>query len=109
MVIPLTAATVGMFMSWVIVVLGFMMGLVRWWLSREHTHMERRLVGLEAQLSKEEVRSLGLERELGRMQVMLPAEYVRREDWIRFTGIIESKLDRITEEVRRYGHRTDAT
>jgi hypothetical protein len=34
-----------------------------------------------------------VEREHLRLQVALPNEYVRREDWIRFSGTIDTKLD----------------
>ncbi len=30
----------------------------------------------------------------------LPLEYVRREDWIRFSGTLDAKLDAMREEMR---------
>lgn len=42
-----------------------------------------------------------VERDLLRLQAQLPNEYVRREDWIRFSGTIDKKLD----ELHKLWHR----
>ncbi|MGD0117611.1 MAG: hypothetical protein ABSD30_06080 [Candidatus Binatus sp.] len=34
------------------------------------------------------------------LRVNLPLEYVRREDWIRFSGTLDAKLDAMREEMR---------
>ncbi len=41
-----------------------------------------------------------LERQLTDLRVNLPLEYVRREDWIRFSGTLDAKLDAMREEMR---------
>ena len=41
-----------------------------------------------------------LERELLQLKATLPVEYVRREDWIRFSGSLDAKLDAMREEMR---------
>jgi len=41
-----------------------------------------------------------LEREITDLRVNLPLEYVRREDWIRFSGTLDAKLDAMREEMR---------
>lgn len=41
-----------------------------------------------------------LEEQLTELRVNLPLEYVRREDWIRFSGTLDAKLDAMREEVR---------
>lgn len=41
-----------------------------------------------------------LERALFDLRAALPLEYVRREDWIRFSGTLDAKLDAMREEVR---------
>jgi hypothetical protein len=41
-----------------------------------------------------------LEKQLTDLRVNLPLEYVRREDWIRFSGTLDAKLDAMREEVR---------
>jgi len=41
-----------------------------------------------------------LERLLVELRVNLPLEYVRREDWIRFGGTLDAKLDAMRDEMR---------
>jgi hypothetical protein len=41
-----------------------------------------------------------IERGLFELRAALPLEYVRREDWIRFSGTLDAKLDAMREEVR---------
>jgi hypothetical protein len=41
-----------------------------------------------------------LEKQLTDLRVNLPLEYVRREDWIRFSGTLDAKLDAMREEMR---------
>jgi hypothetical protein len=41
-----------------------------------------------------------LEHELFELRAVLPLEYVRREDWIRFSGTLDAKLDGMREEMR---------
>ena len=41
-----------------------------------------------------------LERQLTELRVNLPLEYVRREDWIRFSATLDAKLDAMREEMR---------
>jgi len=40
-----------------------------------------------------------LERELLQLKAQLPLEYVRREDWIRFSNTLEAKLDAMRSEM----------
>ena len=41
-----------------------------------------------------------IERGLYELRASLPLEYVRREDWIRFSGTLDAKLDAMREEMR---------
>jgi hypothetical protein len=41
-----------------------------------------------------------VERALFELRATLPLEYVRREDWIRFSGTLDAKLDAMREEMR---------
>ena len=41
-----------------------------------------------------------IEKQLTELRVNLPLEYVRREDWIRFSGTLDAKLDAMREEMR---------
>lgn len=42
-----------------------------------------------------------IEKQLIELRVNLPLEYVRREDWIRFSGTLDAKLDAMREEMRQ--------
>jgi hypothetical protein len=42
----------------------------------------------------------GIARELNELKINLPLEYVRRDDWIRFSSTIDGKIDRMREEMR---------
>ncbi len=41
-----------------------------------------------------------IERSLFELRASMPLEYVRREDWIRFSGTLDAKLDAMREEMR---------
>ena len=41
-----------------------------------------------------------IERAVFELRASLPLEYVRREDWIRFSGSLDAKLDAMREEMR---------
>ncbi len=40
-----------------------------------------------------------VEKDVLRLRAELPSEYVRREDWIRFSGTIDTKLDWLREKM----------
>jgi hypothetical protein len=50
--------------------------------------------------SRDEERWTHLERAIYELRVLLPIEYVRREDWIRFSGTLDAKMDGMREEMR---------
>ncbi len=41
-----------------------------------------------------------IERSVFELRASMPLEYVRREDWIRFSGSLDAKLDAMREEMR---------
>jgi hypothetical protein len=41
-----------------------------------------------------------IERAVFELRASMPLEYVRREDWIRFSGSLDAKLDAMREEMR---------
>ncbi|HXN84591.1 MAG TPA: hypothetical protein VN867_00910 [Candidatus Binataceae bacterium] len=45
-------------------------------------------------------RQTQIERMLFDLRLSLPLEYVRREDWIRFSATLDAKLDALREELR---------
>jgi len=50
--------------------------------------------------SRDEERWSQLERAIYELRVLLPIEYVRREDWIRFSATLDAKMDGLREEMR---------
>jgi hypothetical protein len=42
-----------------------------------------------------------IERSVYELRASMPIEYVRREDWIRFSGTLDAKLDVMREEMRQ--------
>ncbi len=53
------------------------------------------LLAMTEKLEKVEEQGRHVENELLRLRAELPREYVQREDWIRFSGSIDMKLDHL--------------
>lgn len=51
-------------------------------------------------VKSDSVRWSEMEHALFELRVSLPIEYVRREDWIRFSATLDAKLDALREEFR---------
>ncbi len=51
-------------------------------------------------VSRDDERWTQLERAIYELRVLLPIEYVRREDWIRFSATLDAKMDGLREEMR---------
>ncbi len=51
-------------------------------------------------MSHDDDRWTQLERAIYELRVLLPIEYVRREDWIRFSATLDAKMDGLREEMR---------
>jgi hypothetical protein len=50
--------------------------------------------------TRDEERWSQLERAIYELRVLLPIEYVRREDWIRFSATLDAKMDGLRDEMR---------
>jgi hypothetical protein len=50
--------------------------------------------------SRDDERWSELERAIYELRVLLPIEYVRREDWIRFSATLDAKMDGLRDEMR---------
>ena len=50
--------------------------------------------------TREDERWAQIERSIYELRVLLPIEYVRREDWIRFSATLDAKIDGLREEMR---------
>ncbi|MFZ0676226.1 hypothetical protein [Candidatus Binatus sp.] len=78
--------------GWVAAFIGFLAvnaSTIQWLLKRR-----------DEQRQRDSGRVDDLEKQLVELRVNLPLEYVRREDWIRFSGTLDAKLDAMREEVR---------
>ena len=51
-------------------------------------------------VSRDADRWAKMERTIYELRVLLPIEYVRREDWIRFSATLDAKMDGLRDEMR---------
>jgi hypothetical protein len=80
-----------------VTLIGLNLAALRWMLSQNGRELGNRLDILSRDGSEF---SHAVERELLRLKAQLPVDYVRREDWIRFSNTLEAKLDALRAEVR---------
>jgi hypothetical protein len=78
-------------------VLGVLYALARMIVSQMKTSMDSRFASLEQTTNALDATNKKLEQEVEQFNRLLPLEYVRREDWIRFSASIDAKLDRLAE------------
>jgi hypothetical protein len=76
---------------------GLNLGAIRWLLVHEEAEISKRISDLKRDGTDF---SRSLERELLHLKATLPVEYVRREDWIRFSNTLEAKIDAFRADVR---------
>lgn len=79
------------------VVLSVLYALARMIVSQMKTSMDSRFASLEQTTNALDATNKKLEQEVEQFNRLLPLEYVRREDWIRFSASIDAKLDRLAE------------
>ncbi len=77
------------FLLVLVTVVGINVGTIKWMLDRHRSATLR-----------DSERWQEIERALFELRASLPLEYVRREDWIRFGGSLDAKLDAMREEMR---------
>jgi hypothetical protein len=80
-----------------VTLVGLNLGAIRWLLTRNEAELGKRINDLKRDGCDF---SHLLERELLQLKATLPVEYVRREDWIRFSNTLEAKIDAMRAEVR---------
>lgn len=68
---------------------------------------DARLAAIEERLTTESMRLKVLVDEVHLMHARLPLEYVRREDWIRLSNLIDAKLDRLADKIDNVRERRD--
>jgi len=72
-------------------------GTLRWLFERHETATADQMAALKRDGSDF---SHEVERQMMRLKAQLPLEYVRREDWIRFSSTLDAKLDAMRTELR---------
>ena len=77
------------FLLVLVTVVGINIGTIKSMLDRHRTASQR-----------DSERWQEIERALFELRASMPLEYVRREDWIRFSGSLDAKLDAMREEMR---------
>ena len=80
-----------------VTLVGLNLGAIRWLLMRNEAELGKRIVDIKRDGS--DFAHL-VERELMQLKATMPVEYVRREDWIRFSNTLEAKIDAMRAEVR---------
>lgn len=73
-------------------IVGAIWALIRMAATRVWAQLETRLIRLEEAQQAQQAAMRAWESELAR-------EYVRREDWIRFSSVIDAKLDRLSDRI----------
>jgi hypothetical protein len=87
----------GTFALTFVTLVGLNLAAIRWLLVRTDEELRSSLKTLKREGTEF---SHSLERELLQLKAQLPVEYVRREDWIRFSNTLEAKLDAMRAESR---------
>ena len=79
-------------------------GTLRWLFERHESAAAEQMASLKRQGSDF---SHEVEREMMKLKAQLPLEYVRREDWIRFSSTLDAKLDAMRSRVADRDHGTE--
>ena len=67
--------------------------LMRWLLDRYRDHIDHRFTALEQGQQRESEKRQAASHGVNDLRRELYRDFVRREDWIRFSGVIDAKLD----------------
>jgi hypothetical protein len=83
-------------------------GTVVWALARIIINtIDQRFQTLDSDMRRLERANDENEKSVLRLRAELPVEYVRREDWIRFSTVIDSKLDAVMARIEALKERKD--
>lgn len=80
-------------------VLGLVLALGKAALSQFERRQAERFEALQKSIHEDSKDLRALKSEFETHLKSLPLEYVRREDWIRFSSVIDTKLDRLNERM----------
>ena len=80
-------------------VLGLLVAFGRMALGQFERRISAGFEQLQDSIAGERAQVASIKRQVEALSQSLPVEYVRREDWIRFSSVIDTKLDRLSERL----------
>lgn len=95
----MTFSELGAMVSIGVAVLGAIIAILRIALGQFEKRIGEKFAALEETLRREGSQLVELQRTVETLRQQMPVEYVRREDWIRFSTVIDAKLDRLGERL----------
>lgn len=89
---------------WVLVsylfgLVGFLGGLARWFIRETEKRQAERFASLERLMRDSADKGSRLEREVLEFKVEVPERYVRRDEFIHYQQVVESRLDAIYQKL----------
>jgi len=85
----------GIFVAWN----AFLVAIIRYFIVRSVAGMDKKFDDIESDMEKEAERRRELENRLHSLETDLPNRFVQREDWIRFSSVIDKKMDKLNEKL----------
>ena len=78
---------------------GVILWCVRTVIASQLEEVSSQLAGVRNSIDEEKAQWRRVEATLTTLQIELPQKYVQREDWIRFSSVIDAKQDRLQSDV----------
>lgn len=91
--------TIGVIVTVGAAVLGLLVAFGRMALGQFERRIGAGFEQLQNSIAAEREQMASMKKQLDTLSQTLPLEYVRREDWIRFSSVIDTKLDRLGERL----------
>jgi len=85
----------GLFITWS----AFLVGIIRYFIVRSLAGVDKKFDDIESDIEKEAERRRELETRFHGLETDLPNRFVQREDWIRFSTVLDKKMDRFNEKL----------
>lgn len=74
-------------------------GVVGWLIKQLTSSLNQQLIRLDSDIKSESSKIAHIEKTFLELKAELPREYVRREDHIRYSAVIEAKQDALNEKI----------
>lgn len=91
--------TIGFIVTTGAAVFGLFVAVAKLGLAQFEKRIGEKFAALEKSIGEENQQVRDLKNKVDALTALLPVEYVRREDWIRFSTVIDTKLDRLGERL----------